>query len=153
MLERGFNQNYGEPMTLAWRGALAEGRDRAAVRKVAALEMAKVPVENLYGAGGATRRRRRGPKFGPEIGYQERELFGGFSNCRLQRRIARDHRGFLEVGGPVVRASGLVKPASDLGLGRQSAEGRLSPILCSSPHRAAISLKKMLTISNRPKSG
>ena len=79
MLERGFNQNfYGEPMTLHGVARWLKGETVPPYAKVAALgQWLKVPVENLYGAGGRHAAEEARPKFGPETGYQERELFGG----------------------------------------------------------------------------
>ena len=79
VLERGFNQNfYGEPMTLHGVARWLKGETVPPYAKVVALaKWLKVPVENLTAPVAGTRRRRR-PKFGPEIGYQERELFEAF---------------------------------------------------------------------------
>jgi Asp-tRNA(Asn)/Glu-tRNA(Gln) amidotransferase A subunit family amidase len=58
---------------------------------VALAKWLKVPVENLYGAGGRHAAEEARPKFGPEIGYQERELFEAFLKLPApQRRIVRE---------------------------------------------------------------
>jgi len=93
VLERGFNQNfYGEPMTLHGVARWLKGETVPPYAKVAALaKWLKVPVENLYGAGGRHAAEEARPKFGPEIGYQERELFEAFLKLPApQRRIVRE---------------------------------------------------------------
>ena len=54
VLERGFNQHfYGEPMTLHGVARWLKGETVPPYAKVVALaKWLKVPVENLYGAGG-----------------------------------------------------------------------------------------------------
>lgn len=93
VLERGFNQNfYGEPMTLHGVARWLKGETVPPYAKVVALaKWLKVPVENLYGAGGRHAAEEARPKFGPEIGYQERELFEAFLKLPApQRRIVRE---------------------------------------------------------------
>ena len=93
VLERGFNQNfYGEPMTLHGVARWLKGETVPPYAKVVALaKWLKVPVENLYGAGGRHAAEEARPKFGPEIGYRERELFEAFLKLPApQRRIVRE---------------------------------------------------------------
>ena len=93
VLERGFNQHfYGEPMTLHGVARWLKGETVPPYATVAALaKWLKVPVENLYGAGGRHAAEEARPKFGPEIGYQERELFEAFLKLPApQRRIVRE---------------------------------------------------------------
>lgn len=93
VLERGFNQHfYGEPMTLHGVARWLKGQTVPPYTKVAALaKWLKVPVESLYGAGGRHTAEEARPKFGPEIGYQERELFEAFLKLPApQRRMVRE---------------------------------------------------------------
>lgn len=93
VLERGFNQHfYGEPMTLHGVARWLRGEAIPHPKKLVALaKWLKVPVENLYGAGGRHTAEEPRPKFGPEIGYQERELFEAFLKLPApQRRMIRD---------------------------------------------------------------
>ena len=93
VLERGFNQHfYGEPMTLHGVARWLKGETVPPYAKVVALaKWLKVPVENLYGAGGRHTAEESRPKFGPEIGYQERELFDAFLNLSApNRRVVRE---------------------------------------------------------------
>ena len=93
VLERGFNQHfYGEPMTLHGVARWLKGQTVPPYPKVVALaKWLKVPVESLYGAGGRHTAEEQRPKFGPEIGYQERELFEAFLKLPApQRRMIRD---------------------------------------------------------------
>lgn len=93
VLERGFNQHfYGEPMTLHGVARWLKGQTVPPYPKVVALaKWLKVPVESLYGAGGRHTAEEVRPKFGPEIGYQERELFEAFLKLPApQRRMIRD---------------------------------------------------------------
>ncbi len=93
VLERGFNQHfYGEPMTLHGVARWLKGQTVPPYAKVVALsKWLKVPVENLYGAGGRQTAEESRPKFGAEIGYQERELFEAFLKLPAQqRRTIRD---------------------------------------------------------------
>ena len=93
VLELGFNQHfYGEPMTLHGVARWLKGETVPPYAKVAALaKWLKVPVENLYGAGGRHTVEEPRPKFGPEIGFQERELFEAFLKLSVpQRRIVRE---------------------------------------------------------------
>ena len=66
VLERGFSQNfYGEPMTLHGVARWLKGETVPPYAKVVALaKWLKVPVENLYGAGGR-HAAEEAPKFRP----------------------------------------------------------------------------------------
>ena len=94
VLERGFNQHfYGPPMSEHGVARWLRGETVPPYAKVAALaNWLKVPIENLYGAGGRhTAAEEPRPKFDPEIGYQERELFEAFLKLPApQRRTIRD---------------------------------------------------------------
>lgn len=93
VLETGFNQHfYGKPITPAGVRRWLRGETIPHPRKIAALaKWLQVPVENLYGAGGRHTAEEPRPKFGPEIGYQERELFEAFLRLSApNRRVVRE---------------------------------------------------------------
>lgn len=93
LLERGFNQHfYGPPMSEHGVARWLRGETVPPYAKVVALaKWLKVPVESLYGAGGRHTVEEPRPRFGPEIGYQERELFDAFLKLPApQRRIVRE---------------------------------------------------------------
>lgn len=92
-LEIGFNQHfYGKPIGRHGVARWLRGETMPHPKKIAALaKWLKVPVENLYGAGGRHTAEEPRPKFGPEIGYQERELFEAFLKLPApQRRMVRE---------------------------------------------------------------
>lgn len=93
VLERGFNLHYfGEPMTPHGVARWLRGEAIPPYAKV--LTLAKwldVPVENLYDGVERAGREERRAKFGPEIGYQERELFEAFLKLSApNRRTVRE---------------------------------------------------------------
>ncbi len=93
VLERGFNLHfYGPPISTHGVARWLRGETVPPYVKVEALaKWLKVPVENLYGAGGRHVAEQERPKFGPEIGYQERELFEAFLKLSApNRRVVRE---------------------------------------------------------------
>jgi len=90
VLERGFNQHfYGKPMTLHGVARWLKGEVLPPYNKVAALaKWLDVSAETLYGAPAPHAVQEPRAKFGPEIGYQDRELFEAFLSLPPQDRRA-----------------------------------------------------------------
>ncbi len=93
VLERGFNLHfYGPPISTHGVARWLRGETVPPFNKVAALAMwLNVPVETLYGGASPHKAQELQTRWGPEIGYQERELFEAFLSLPApQRRVVRE---------------------------------------------------------------
>jgi len=94
VLEREFNSRYwGKPMTLhgVRRWLLGETLPSQDKLLVLAEWLAIPPQTLLFGEQGVARAAQRKPRWGAEVGFEDRELFEAFLRLPVpQRRVVRE---------------------------------------------------------------